>query len=282
MSSTRLSLCRYLYDRAQATLDIADNFSFGLSVSLAQDAVETMLYEIGSTVNANIPQHATFPKTWSAVNQAEKMRNPLPYSHDMESLNNCRVAFKHHSNLPDEPTARRHLVNAGYFLDTVSNDVLGICWAEVSLADAIRDSDIRTCIKAAEAALNSNDLEESRQQCSLAYSEIQSRFRQLLPELPSGLIFHSGTPQDQILEALMEATNRLSVEVANVSLGVNRVDTMRFESLTPRALVSPVSKSVQYVDTRLREYTVDDIRFCIRHITQMALRYEDRYSALVG
>jgi len=281
VTSTRLVLCRYLYDRAQATLGIADNFSFGLSVSLAQDAIETMLNEVGSKVKANIPQHATFPKTWSAVNRAEKMRKPLPYSRDMESLNNCRIAFKHHSNFPDEATARRHLVNAGYFLDTVCDDVLGICWADVSLADAIRDSDIRGCIKAAEGALNSNDLDECRQQCSRAYSEIQSRFRQLLPELPSGLIFNTGTPQDQILDALMEAANRLSSEVANVSLGVNRMETMRFESLMPRALVSPVSKSAQFVDMTRKDYTVDDIRFCVRHITQMAMRYEDRYSALV-
>ena len=94
-------------------------------------------------------------------------------------------------------------------------------------------------------------------------------------------MFHSGTPQDQILEALMEATNMLSVEVANASLGVNRVDIARFESLIPRALVSSASKSVQYVATIRREYTVDDIRFCVRHITQMAMRDEDRYSSLV-
>lgn len=277
MQPTRLILSRYLYDRAQATLETSDGFSFGLSVSLAQDAVETMLNEVGSTVKANIPQHTTFPKLWAAINQSESMQNPLPYSRDIDSLNNCRVAFKHHSNLPDEATAHRHLVNAGYFLDTVCKDILGVAWEEISISDAIGDTEIRGYVKEAEKLLKSGNLDDCRQQCSLAHHEIQRRFNRIFPQLPSGLMFHNETPQDQILEALMQTANSLSSEVANVSLGLKRIDILRFEQLIPQALVSPITKSVQYIDKGPHQITVEDVRFCVRHVTQMAIRYESRY-----
>ena len=277
MQPTRLVLSRFLYDRAQAALETADGFSLGLSVSLAQDAVETMLNEVGSTVNANIPQHTTFPKLWAAINKSGSMQNPLPYSRDMESLNNCRVAFKHHSNLPDEATAHRHLVNAGYFLDTVCKDILGVAWEEVSLSDAIRDSEIHGYVKTAEQLLKSGNVNECLQQCSLAHREIQQRFIRIFPQLPSGLMFHDGTPQDQILEALMQTANLLSSEVANVSLGLRRIDVHRFEHLIPQALVSPITKTAQYIDKGPRQNTIEEVRFCVRHVTQMAIRYESRY-----
>lgn len=57
--STRLPLARYLYDRALDVVQSGNAFSFGLAVSLVQDAVETMLNEVASAVGAAIPPNWT-------------------------------------------------------------------------------------------------------------------------------------------------------------------------------------------------------------------------------
>lgn len=280
MGTSRLVLSRYLYDKALSTWESGESFSMGLAVSLAQDAVESMLNELALRFEIAIPSRATFYNLVEKVRGCQRLPKPLPYFKDIQALNDCRVGFKHHGNIPDEQTARRHIDHAGYFLAAVCRDMLETDWDRISLADAVQEPDIRGRIKAAEHALASDDFDGCREQCSLAHHEIEIRVARVLPRIPEFLNFHRGDPQDQVIEAMLGLANALSEEVAIVSLRLNRMDVARFEALIPRPQVSPFGGSVQFVDRQRRDVSHEDMRFCLRHVTQAALRYQERYGSI--
>ena len=129
-----------------------------------------------------------------------------------------------------------------------------------------------------EIALQEMDIDLCLQKCALANHVIEQLIRLHLPKLPSGMGFATGTPLDQIVDALGNMVNTLSGHLGSTTLGLRPSDVSRFRSLIPQPLVSPMNKSsVQFVDHSKNRPSLEDAKFCVRYATDMALRFEQQW-----
>jgi len=67
MNIDRLLLSKYLFQNGEVFLRRDDPYSYGLAVSLFQDAVECLLYGIAVQVKASFPKKYGFMDYWSIV-----------------------------------------------------------------------------------------------------------------------------------------------------------------------------------------------------------------------
>ena len=105
------------------------------------------------------------------------------------------------------------------------------------MADAISDSSIRQHIKDAENSLSENRISQCLEACALAYGEIRVALDTHLPRLPSGIGYSTGTPQDAVIDLLVRMTDHLTLQLGRASLGLNLKESLRFETLIPKALI---------------------------------------------
>ena len=269
-------MARYLFDKAESALDDSDPYSDGLAISLSQDATESLLRAVAKKARATVSRNAGIFEVWKSIEKAEGKK--LPFLASVEELNIARIGFKHHGNLPDSQTAVRLVAYAHQFLVEVARDFLQLEWHNVSLADAIGNEEVREHVKEAEIALQEMDIDLCLQKCALANHVIEQLIRLHLPKLPRGMGFATGTPLDQIVDALGNMVNTLSGHLGSTTLGLRPSDVSRFRSLIPQPLVSPMNKSsVQFVDHSKNRPSLEDAKFCVRYATDMALRFEQQW-----
>src|SRR5208337_3719338 len=105
MKFDKLFLAKYLFLSGQDFLRRDEPYSYGLAVSLFQDAAECLLYNIAIHVEApsnKDKQNIPFMEYWTIIKDAPKNSNKLevPLKPQMKNLNRDRVGFKHYGSLP--------------------------------------------------------------------------------------------------------------------------------------------------------------------------------------
>ena len=195
----RLTLPKYLLKEADRILQRPGLYSYGLAISVIQDAAESFLRLIAirvPTVRANANQ--SFSEILGRV--AEKVGSVDRHKFALSELNAARVMFKHRG----QSTLLRNDVvifagNVMSFITDVCKDQMGIDFATVSLANAIGHRRTQNWIEKAEEAFARDDFFEALQNASgalaiyLAHdSQTVANLRRRRPPIWAGRLKHAG------------------------------------------------------------------------------------------
>lgn len=163
----KLLLARRLYELSRENLSSANDLSLGIGVNLLQDAVEAFLLAVSESVNAGIQSGTNFDRYFDLIN-AKIGPKELPFRARLVALNKLRVNSKHYRLAPAKSEAEGLLVTVREFLDEVTNSVLGLNFATISLIDLIRDGEPKNLLREAEAAFHGEDFEVCLVNCRKA------------------------------------------------------------------------------------------------------------------
>ena len=142
----KLLLARRLYDLARENLSSVNDLSLGIGVNLLQDAVKSFLLAVSEHVNAGIQTGTSFEKYFDLINARIAPRE-LPFRLRLVALNKLRVNSKHYGLAPAQSETEGLLVTVREFFHEVTQSVLGLSFATVSLIDLLRDGEAKEFLR---------------------------------------------------------------------------------------------------------------------------------------
>ncbi|MBI4777045.1 MAG: hypothetical protein HY788_23175 [Deltaproteobacteria bacterium] len=163
----KLLLARRLYELAREQLSSTSGLSLSIGVNLLQDAVEVFLLAVSEHINAEVTTKTTFDKYFDLIN-AKITPNELPFRPRLVALNKLRVNSKHYGLSPAQGEVEGLLVVVREFFDEVSNSVLGLPFATVTLIDLLRDGEAKELLREAEKSYVIQDFENCIINCRKA------------------------------------------------------------------------------------------------------------------
>lgn len=163
----KLLLARRLYELARENLSAVNDLSLGIGVNLLQDAVEAFLLAVSEHVNAGIQSTTSFEKYFDLVD-AKITPRELPFRPRLVALNKLRVNSKHYGLAPAQSEVEGLLVTVREFFDEVTQSVLGLSFATVSLIDLVRAGEAKELLRAAEEAFRSEEFDSCLINCRKA------------------------------------------------------------------------------------------------------------------
>ena len=163
----KLLLTRRLYELARENLNSSNDLSLSIGVNLLQDAVEVFLLAVSELVNASILPTTKFEQYFDLIN-AKISPKELPFRSRLSALNKLRVNSKHYGLAPAESETKGILITAREFFDEVTQTVMGLSFATISLIDLLHDGAAKEFLKIAEAAFIQEDYKECLIACRKA------------------------------------------------------------------------------------------------------------------
>jgi hypothetical protein len=145
----------------------------GTAINGLQDAVEAFLRLCVEHLHVTVSKNSDFLQVFDAVDKYPSVNGALGgHRAGLHALNQARVGFKHHGNVPSAATMERARVNAQVFLDQACQLVLGLRLDDVSLTAFIRDDEARQLAEAASTAWANGDVEEAMVSLRLAFDRL--------------------------------------------------------------------------------------------------------------
>jgi hypothetical protein len=151
----------------------------GMAINALQDAVEALLRLCVEHLQANVSNKTEFHQLFDAVDKHPSVNGALGGQRaGLLALNQARVGFKHHGNVPSPATMERARVNAQVFLEQACQIVLGQRLEDVSLTAFIRDHEARRLVETANAAWANGDAGEAMTLLRLAFDRVVRDYEQ--------------------------------------------------------------------------------------------------------
>jgi hypothetical protein len=202
------------------------------------DAVEYCIRAIVEEHNINHDRNSDLMPLIKIVNQFFSDRH-LPYSSQIDFLNNTRGKIKHHASVPSSDDTQRCYIHSKHFLDAVTRDYLGIEFDAISGFMLIEHTAIRKYLQNAESKRKDGEFLE-------ALIFIKKAFYVARPEKEiftgedisrSGFFLTSGDRKDrdlsEFVQLIVNKLNDMDNKLASLMMGVEITKSRRFEQITP-------------------------------------------------
>ena len=167
----RLAIVKYLYTQALEQERKGGPLT-GLSLLPFHDAVELFLQVAAETaagthsLTMTSQQRIEFMAYWHAFSKAGL---PLPYEPQMRRFNDARVAVKHKGTLPIQQNIEEFRSAVTAFLTDATPKVFQIAFDSISLSSLVLSDDVRSCLQAAETAIETDQLAEALEEAAKAF-----------------------------------------------------------------------------------------------------------------
>lgn len=165
-----LILSKYLYTKAVSIYSVADTFSCGLSVSLLQDSAEMFIWYMAEELKVKTNNKDGLVELLKKIDS--EYDRGVAYVSQIYKVNNARVNFKHHGNLPSTSDMEKFISNTYAFL-RLNAKKIDIDFDNVSIADVIKDDSIKKCLKQSEKLLGEGRVEDALVSTSHAFYKIE-------------------------------------------------------------------------------------------------------------
>lgn len=270
----RLSLSRFLFKQAQRVLQRPVSYSWGLATSLLQDSVEIFLRVLAAHYKIEVDRFEGFDKLLNKVGDGEGLECVGGHKAGLNRLNTARVVFKHEGLSVDARDVQGFVSNVDAFLTEVSDKVLKIDFATLSMADAIGHRRTQNWLAEAEVA-HAAGLYAEAVECAakalavyLWHSDEADAAIQVRPTFSrySGTFDFEPWARDNIIST----RRRLDL----FTRGVDVASYDRFLTLTPRLRVSFWGE-IEQVGQAAADATNEVARFCIDFVVDSALALRD-------
>jgi hypothetical protein len=145
----------------------------GTAINGLQDAVEAFLRLCVEHLQVSISKKSDFVQVFDAVDKQSSVNGALGgHRAGLLALNQARVGFKHHGNVPSPATMERARVHSQALLDQACQLVLGQRLDVVSLTAFIRDDEARRLVEAAGTAWTKGNAREAMLSLRLAFDRL--------------------------------------------------------------------------------------------------------------
>jgi hypothetical protein len=251
----------------------------GMAINGLQDAVEAFLRLCVEHLQANVSNKTEFHQLFDAVDKHPSIDGALGgHRTGLLALNQARVGFKHHGNVPSPATMERARVNAQAFLEQACQVVLGQRLDDVSLTAFIRDHEARQLVEAANAAWANGDVGKVMTLLRLAFDQVVRDYEQrkvwygrrsLFTTKPSFLP-RKGELRKLGVEKLVDWLEALDQRMTLLAFGVDLRRYAFFDANTPA--VHYLANGGHVVDAREGVVITEDVfRGCYRFVIDTAL-----------
>lgn len=286
----RLTYAKYLHGAAAADLVSPSALVAAEALLRLHDSIEIFQLVVLDKLGVPRKQGGGFMEFWEQV-KSKGAKEP-PYKDRLRQLNEMRVAFKHHAILP-HPTDLRELSAAVHpFFVEVSEEILGLDFSMVSLADLVDDPNVREHMKSAERSIRSQEYQDAVSEITIAFYLV---VHQKYSEIPKYLGFSSGLfaishppklnlgdiPYEaqaavhEIEKALESLHSQLQEQGEMLEMLAWKIDWQRytkFKYLTPNVFQTGDGKFHLNWQTSLgRPHVKKDCEFCFQFVLDTAL-----------
>lgn len=268
---------RYLFEKARLVWEPYRELTNGLAVGLLQDSAELTVWAIAKKYGVGQPKDFFV----DLIKKLDGAGHRISAALHIDEVNRARVNYKHAGLLPSTSDVPKLIEGTHFFLRENVRDHFGLDFDAISLADDVRDDEIRCCLKEAERFRDTGDLEEALVQASLAMQHTVVQALTLnahfgsLPELGNAYsLFPEEAQSDAriLLHDFERYFQSLSVCIAMLSL---KVDRSLYEDLERRRLtvnVSMLGNRLGVVKHEKSEASLENVNFLISNVTEIALR----------
>jgi hypothetical protein len=254
----------------------------GTAINGLQDAVEAFLRLCVEHLHVIVSPKSEFLQVFDAVDKHPSVNGALGgHRAGLLALNQARVGFKHHGNVPSPATMERARVNAQAFLDQACQLVLGQRLDEVSLTAFIRDNEARRLAEAASTAWANGNADEAMASLRLAFDRLVRDYEQRKVWHQGRSLFTtkpSSVPRDQELKKLgidklsklVEWLKALDQRTTLLAFGIDLRRYAYFEAHTP--IVGHTLSGMRRPAPREGVVITEDVfRRCYRFLIDTAL-----------
>ncbi len=243
----RLAIVKYLYLQGCEALLNGSPISKATGVLSFHDAVESFFVLVSEIVGVKKIGNLNFMDYPEEIKKADSGKGNRELTHHLQlkKLNELRVNFKHMGILPNEDEVNNLRVSLEDFLNENTIKFCGIDFKKVSLADSIKDEEVKNLVKDSETLIEAGDYEQSLVNLGLAFYKI---FHKSLNKTntffgknhvflsPNVDLFHAGLPFEiqHDVERIINSFYEPIAEILNISiLGIDYKKYAKFKCLIP-------------------------------------------------
>jgi hypothetical protein len=278
MELGQLQLAKYLLETGKDHISRNVPMSYGLAISLAQDAVEIFAWTVIKEKNIPVKDKETFVGLIERIQNATGIQ--FPFGARIFELNAIRVKFKHFGNLPIPEDAAKLVTYAEECLREATKLFFSCDFDSISFADLITHSTVRDRLKEAEKYLSERKFMECIGKCGEADLLISQPLEHLLPKVDHfnlrgvSKLFgqdkaHAAKGVFDYIAKYMDALR--AVGVAGL-LNIGGRHYFRYRNLLP--IVYQTTDSAVHVNHRRGSYSEEDARFCLKYVTEYGLKVQ--------
>jgi hypothetical protein len=211
------------------------------------------------------------------------LNQTLSEKRSMERLNNARIAFKHHGNLPHASSIQRFRVNVTDFFEDNTPLIFGLDFSKISMTYLIQNDAIRTALEEASQLIEAEEKESAIAKIAVAFAQLLKEYgsRTLFPfdHSVSGIFTESTDLASEVQDfasdvesALFDMQNAIKI----LALGLDYRKYAKFQLLTPS--VKKNSRSGKYEvspkNIKVETLTLDHCRFCYDFVIESAIELQ--------
>lgn len=276
----RLGLIRYLYETAMEESRRPEPFGL-ISILKFHDSVELFLDlacdKFG--IQSNKTQH--FRDYWIEI-EKHLQNKTLSEKRSMERLNNARVAFKHHGNLPHASSIEKFRVNVTDFFDENTPLIFGIEFRKVSMTYLIQNDAVKKLLEEATTLIAEEKRSEAIRKIALAFTRLLEDYLDSKETWRYQNIFFSRetfppTYNNNYDRELNEFATRITSSIDTLrqgmqilSLGINYQQYAKFRLLTPSVTRTADGKYHTLLRTPEKQPTIEQCSFCFDFVISCA------------
>jgi hypothetical protein len=230
----RLLYAKYFLSRAKKDQNDRNELAVAACLLLMHDATELLMLAV--TDHLGIGSNWKFMEFWEKLKQSG--HKEAGHKTPIGQLNDMRVSLKHKGILPRPQSVRDLFPRVEIFCEEVSQDLLGLDFGDLSLADLVADDEVRNALRDATQALSTGDKNQAFINVRIAFDKLHRlisqdaplideprRLRSSRSEIPSDAMDDLYTLYDSVKEC---------VETLNVSmLGIDPIRYTLFINNTP-------------------------------------------------
>jgi len=221
---SRLVNIKTIYDHSLRLLENPTPLEGAIALVLMDNSLEAMLKLVLDEIKESSRKDPNFPMLLENVLQTEKLKDLKSYKVSLMGLHAARNGFQHQGIIPDiNSVTSQYKPLAETFLQTISQQKLGIDWASVSLSLLIRNEEIAGLIKKSERAFAICDYVTAAAYLIYAFESTKALAKLYI--FGSGLSSaREGVKKYRKNEPLVRYITTLDEEIETFKLGLNYKD----------------------------------------------------------
>lgn len=149
-----LVIARALLERSEPLCISDDRYLASAGLVVLQDALEAVFYALLIEIGVDEAKNLEKKSFDELVAELKAAGVPVPKSGTLKALNKQRVLTKHYAQVAEPMTVRTYLEAAHTAIEATCKKVLGRSIRDLFIADILKDSESKTYLKSAEAAIS--------------------------------------------------------------------------------------------------------------------------------
>jgi hypothetical protein len=288
----RLGLIRYLYEAAMEESRRPEPFG-SISILKFHDSIELFLDLACDRFGIPAKKAQQFRDYWTEL-ERHLQGQSLSEKRSMDRLNDARVSFKHHGNLPHASSIERFRVNVTDFFEDNTALIFGIDFSKVSMTYLIQNNVVKTLLDEATTLLEQGARGDALDKIAVAFAELISdylsgnqawRYQNLFFSRGPSLRYTSPTTgnRDRQLEEfaakVSSSIESLREGMQILSLGLDYQRYVRFRLMTPPVVRMMGATMHQALHGNLSDQnelpSIERCRFCYDFVVASAIHLQN-------